>query len=69
MQDISETWVGSVGWKDPLEKEMATHSSILVWRIPWTEELVSYSPWGCKESDMTEQLSISMSPTKGVHEV
>ena len=33
-----ETQVRSVGWKDPLEKEMATHSSILAWRIPWTEE-------------------------------
>ena len=33
-----ETWVQSLGWKDPLEKGMATHSSILAWRIPWTEE-------------------------------
>ena len=33
-----ETWVPSLGWEDPLEKEMATHSSILAWRIPWTEE-------------------------------
>ena len=33
---------------------MATHSSILAWRIPWTEELVVYHPWGCKESDTTE---------------
>ena len=35
---MQETWVQSQGWEDPLEKEMATHSSILVWRIPWTEE-------------------------------
>ena len=35
---IRETWVQSLGWKDPLEKEMATHSSILAWKIPWTEE-------------------------------
>ena len=35
---IQETWVQSLGGKDPLEKEMATHSSILAWRIPWTEE-------------------------------
>ena len=34
-----ETWVGSLGQEDPLEKGMATHSSILAWRIPWTEEL------------------------------
>ena len=33
-----ETWVRSSGWEDPLEKEMATHSSILAWKIPWTEE-------------------------------
>ena len=33
-----ETWVQSLGWDDPLEKEMATHSSVLAWRIPWTEE-------------------------------
>ena len=35
---MQETRVGSLGWEDPLEKEMATHSSILAWRIPWTEE-------------------------------
>jgi len=36
------------------EEGMATHSIILAWRIPWTESLVGYSPWGCKESDLTE---------------
>ena len=35
---MRETWVQSLGWEDPLEKETATHSSILAWRIPWTEE-------------------------------
>ena len=40
----------------PVEKEMATHSSTLAWRIPWTEE-PDCSPWGCKESDRTEQLT------------
>ena len=35
---MPETWVRSLGWKDPLEEGMATHSSILAWRIPWTEE-------------------------------
>ena len=35
---MQETWVQSLGWEDPLEKEMATHSSILAWRIPWTED-------------------------------
>ena len=45
---VQETWVRSLGWKDPLEKGMATHSSILAWRIPWT------IPWGHKESDTIE---------------
>ena len=35
---MQETWVSSLGWEDPLEEVMATHSSILAWRIPWTEE-------------------------------
>ena len=39
---------------------MATHPSILAWRIPWTEELAGYSPWGCKESDTTEWLTLSL---------
>ena len=47
-----ETWVQSLGWKDPLEKGTATHSSILAWRIPWT-----IVHGGHKVSDMTEQLS------------
>ena len=38
MQEAQEMWVQSPGWEDPLEEEMATHSSILAWRIPWTEE-------------------------------
>ena len=62
---IQETWVQSLGWEDPLEKGMATQSSILAWRIPWTE--VGYSPWGRKESDTTEQLALLFFflPTKG----
>ena len=51
---MQETWVRSLGREDALEKEMATHSSILAWEIPWTEEPGGYSPWGCKESDPTE---------------
>ena len=35
---MQEIWVQSLGWEDPLEKEMATHSSVLAWRTPWTEE-------------------------------
>ena len=46
-------------WGDPLQKEMAAHSSPLAWKIPWTEEPGSYSPWGHKESDTTERLSLS----------
>ena len=45
---IQETWVGFLGQKDPLEKKMATHSSILAWEIPWTEKPGGYRPWGCK---------------------
>ena len=44
-----------MGQEDPLEEEMATHSSILAWRIPQTEEPSGYSPWSCKELDTTEQ--------------
>ena len=44
---IQETWVQPLGWEDPLEKGMATHSSVLAREIPWS--LVDYSPWGCKE--------------------
>ena len=40
---MQETWVRFLGWEDPLEKEMATHSSILAWIIPWSED-----PWGYK---------------------
>ena len=49
---VQETWVGKT-----LEVGMATHYSILAWRIPWTEEPVGYSSWGRKESDTTERLS------------
>ena len=51
-----ETWVQSLGLEDPLEKEMATHSSILAWRIPWMEELGGLQSMGRKESDTTERL-------------
>ena len=43
---MRETPLQSLGWEDLLEKEMATHSSVLAWKIPWTEEPVGYSPWG-----------------------
>ena len=56
---MQETRVRSLAWEDPLEKAVATHSSILAWRIPWTEEPGGLQPTGCKESDMTEQLTLS----------
>ena len=46
---MQETWVRSLDWEDPLEKEMATHSSILAWRIPWTEE-----PGGLQSTGVTK---------------
>ena len=58
---VQETWFWSLGWEDPLKKGMATHSSILAWRIPWTEEPRGYSPWSRKELDTTEWLTLSLS--------
>ena len=54
---MQETQVQSLGWEDPLEKGMATHSSIIAWRIPWTEEPGRLQSRGLKESDMTERLT------------
>ena len=50
---MQETQVQSLVWKDPLEKEMATHSSILAWRIPWIEEPGRLQSMGSQESDTT----------------
>ena len=54
---VQETWVPSLGQEDPLEKDMATPSSILAWEIPWTEEPGGLQFMGSQESDMTEQLN------------
>ena len=51
-----KTWVQSLGWEDPLEKEMLIHSSILDGESHGRRSLVDYSPWGCKEWDTTERL-------------
>ena len=51
---MQETWVQLLGREDPLEKEMATHCSILAWRIPWTEEPGGLQSMGWQESDTTE---------------
>ena len=68
LPSMQETWVQSPGWEDPLEKEMATQSSILVWRIPWIEEpgrglaggggAVGYS--SCRSQRVSEQLTLSV---------
>ena len=59
---MQDTQVQSLGQEDLLEKGMATQSSILAWRIPWTEEPGGLNgAWGCKKSDMTEQLTLSVS--------
>ena len=57
----AEMQVQFLSGEDPLEEEMATHSSILAWKIPWMESLVDYSPWGCKELDTTERLHFHFS--------
>ena len=55
MQEMLEMQVRSLGQEDPLEQQMATHSSVVFWKIPWTEEPGGlYSPWGHKELDTTE---------------
>ena len=51
---MQETWILSLGGEDSLEKEVATHSSILAWEIPWTEETSGLQFIGLQESDMTE---------------
>ena len=56
MQETQETLVRSLGWEDPLEKEMATHSSILAWKISWIEEPGGLQFMGCKDSDTTEAI-------------
>ena len=51
---VQETWVQSLGWEDPLKEEMATHSSILAWRIPMDREAWQATVCGVAESDTTE---------------
>ena len=62
VQETQEMQVPSLGQEDPLEEGMATHSSILAGKSPWTEELGRlYSPWDRKESNMTEHANIYIS--------
>ena len=53
-----ETQVQSLGLEDPLEKELATHSSLLAWEIPWTGSLAGYSQQGRQGLDTTEQMTL-----------
>ena len=62
---MPETWVQSLGWEDPLEKEMATHSRTLAKKFHGWRSLVGYSPWGHEESDTTEWLHDFTSDTTG----
>ena len=55
---MQEAWVQFLDWEDALEKEMATHSSILAWRILWTEEPSGLLSMGSQELDVTERLSM-----------
>ena len=64
---MRETWVPSLGWEELLQKGMATHSSILPWRFHGQRSLVSCSPWGRKESTMTEQLTHMHTPLISRH--
>ena len=54
-----KTWVRTLVWEDFLEKEIATHSSIIAWRIHGQRSLVGYSLWGCKGLDVTERLTLT----------
>ena len=65
---MQETQVRSLSQEDPLDKEMATHSNILAWEIPWTEEPGAWrSPWGCKESGATKQQQLCIQDITGRH--
>ena len=57
---MQETWVRSLCWEDSLEKVMATHSSILAWRIPRTEQPDRTAIHGLQESDMNERLTLTL---------
>ena len=59
---MQQSWVRSLGWEDPLEKDMTAHSSTLAWRIP-----MDRGPWGCKRSDTTERPSPAQQTT--VHSI
>ena len=59
---VQETWVWSLGWEDPLEKEMATHSNTLAWKIPWAEEPGGLQSMGSRRVRQDWATSLSLSP-------
>ena len=65
---MGETWVQSLGWEDPLEKGKATHSSILAWRIPWTEDPGGLQSMGLQRvgHDCVTKLNIEITCGSGV---
>ena len=64
---MQDTWVQSLGWEDTLEKGKAIHSSILAGESNGQRRLAGYGPWGHKELDTTDQLSLSLSPVDQKH--
>ena len=64
---MQETWILSLGWEDPLEKEIATHSSILAWEIPWTEEPAATAAAKSLQSCLTLQPMDCSPPGSSVH--
>ena len=63
---MQETWVPSLGWEDPLEKEMATHCSILAWKIPWTEKPGRLQSMESQLSVQTITITIPNMPSNSV---
>ena len=63
LRTVEKTQIQFLGREDPIEKGMVTHSSILAWRIPWTEEPGRLQSMGCKELDSTEQLIYNLVST------
>ena len=66
MQEPQGTWVQSLGWEDPLEEELATHFSILAWRIPWTEEPGALQSMGSQsQTPMSDQEHVTANRPRG----
>ena len=68
LPEMQETWVQSLGQKDPLEKRMATHSSILAWRTPWTEEPGGLQPVGLQRAGHNRETNATAAATLGLEQ-